>query len=318
MENTKRKKMEFLSTILPIKRTFKSEVCFTKKELYFTLCKFIFVFAIFFTVNSCNSDEFNTTKDGIKYKYTVKNEDGKKAQVSDIVQINLKYYNQKDSLIFNSLDISTNFRIKIKKNKKSLFDRALLQLFTGEKAIFWINAENFYIETQKKQVPDFIKKDEDLKFEIALNEIISPEIIEKEKAEKSEKLKQEEQTKLEEYISINEIEEKPTKTGLFIIKNKQGTGKKTQIGDTAVVHYNAFFITGEIFDSSIERDEPFIFVIGKNEVIPAWEEAILTMKVGDKITLISPSSQAYGEQGYGKTIPPFSTLVFEIKLLKLR
>ncbi len=98
---------------------------------------------------------------------------------------------------------------------------------------------------------------------------------------------------------------------------KKGKGQSPQLGDKVAVHYIGKFIDGTPFDSSLDRGIPFSFTVGAGQVIPAWEEAILQLKVGGKILVITPSQLAYGEQGYNKKIPPFSPLIFEIKLLKI-
>jgi FKBP-type peptidyl-prolyl cis-trans isomerase len=82
------------------------------------------------------------------------------------------------------------------------------------------------------------------------------------------------------------------------------------------VHYTGSFLSGEVFDSSLERGETFTFEFGADEVIQGMEEGIGKMKSGGKAILIIPSNLAYGSQQY-KMIPPFSTLVFEIELINI-
>ena len=74
-------------------------------------------------------------------------------------------------------------------------------------------------------------------------------------------------------------------------------------------------IDGSVFDSSIARNEPITFDV--NGVIPGWTEALLLMKEGDKWELYIPHELAYGERGAGGQIPPYSTLVFEVELIKV-
>ena len=95
---------------------------------------------------------------------------------------------------------------------------------------------------------------------------------------------------------------------------KKGTGEMPQNSQMVKVHYTGKLLDGTVFDSSVERNEPFSFVLGAHQVIPGWEIALSKMHVGEKATVIIPSNLAYGERGnYG--IPPFSTLVFDIELL---
>ncbi|KKR30487.1 MAG: Peptidyl-prolyl cis-trans isomerase, partial [Candidatus Woesebacteria bacterium GW2011_GWA1_39_8] len=67
----------------------------------------------------------------------------------------------------------------------------------------------------------------------------------------------------------------------------------------------------------IDRGEPFSFKVGAGEVIEGWDKGLLGMKVGGKRKLIIPSELGYGQEGAGGDIPPNSTLIFEIELLKV-
>ena len=123
---------------------------------------------------------------------------------------------------------------------------------------------------------------------------------------------------LESYLKNANITVKPSKSGLYFIENKKsakGTTPKT--GQKVVIHYTATFITGEVFDSSLERGDPFEFELGDNQVIPGLEEGVSRMRVGEKATLIIPSELAYGKEQY-QMIPPYSTLIFELELLNIK
>ena len=69
------------------------------------------------------------------------------------------------------------------------------------------------------------------------------------------------------------------------------------------------------FDSSVDSDEPFAFVLGAGQVIAGWDIGVAQMKIGDKVKLTIPPELAYGRDGYPGAIPPNATLVFEVELL---
>lgn len=96
---------------------------------------------------------------------------------------------------------------------------------------------------------------------------------------------------------------------------KAGEGAAPKAEDKVSVHYHGTFIDGRVFDSSVARKQPLS--IGVNMVIKGWTEVLQLMKVGDKWKVVIPAELAYGESGAGKTIPPNSTLVFEIELLAI-
>ena len=113
-----------------------------------------------------------------------------------------------------------------------------------------------------------------------------------------------------------------TSSGLQIIDTKAGTGASPRAGQTAVVHYTGWLYVngakGKKFDSSVDRNEPFEFPIGKGRVIAGWDEGVATMKVGGKRTLIIPPQLGYGARGAGGVIPPNATLMFDVELLGVK
>ena len=94
-----------------------------------------------------------------------------------------------------------------------------------------------------------------------------------------------------------------------------GTGRKPKATDKMQRHYEGRMHNGTLFDSSVQRGEPAVF--GVNQVIAGWVEALQLMSEGDKWKLYIPYHLGYGEQGAGGAIPPYSTLVFEVELLKV-
>lgn len=103
--------------------------------------------------------------------------------------------------------------------------------------------------------------------------------------------------------------------GLKYIIVQSGSGAASQVGKKVKVHYTGYFLDGNIFDSSVERDAVFEFVLGVNPVISGWLEALKMMKVGDKWRLIIPPGLAYGPNGMPPKIPGNTTLVFDVELV---
>ena len=101
----------------------------------------------------------------------------------------------------------------------------------------------------------------------------------------------------------------------YEVINEGTVGRYAKATDKVECHYEGTLIDGILFDSSIKRGQPAVF--GVNQVIPGWVEALQLMPEGAKWKLYIPGDLAYGAQGAGEMIPPHSTLIFEVELLKI-
>ena len=108
-----------------------------------------------------------------------------------------------------------------------------------------------------------------------------------------------------------------TPSGLKYTILKAGTGAKPKPGQEVFVHYTGTLTNGKKFDSSRDKGQPFSFKVGAGQVIPGWDEALSTMKVGERRKLTIPPKLGYGAAGAGGVIPPNATLIFDVELLKL-
>lgn len=106
-----------------------------------------------------------------------------------------------------------------------------------------------------------------------------------------------------------------TESGLQYEVITTGDGEKPTAASTVRTHYHGTLVDGKVFDSSYERGEPAEFPV--NGVIKGWTEALQMMPVGSKWRLTVPHDLAYGEQGAGGAIAPFSTLIFDVELLDI-
>jgi FKBP-type peptidyl-prolyl cis-trans isomerase FkpA len=109
---------------------------------------------------------------------------------------------------------------------------------------------------------------------------------------------------------------------LIITDNKVGEGREAEKGLTVTVHYTGWlYEKGEKtskFDSSVDRREPFSFVLGVGQVIKGWDQGVSGMQVGGSRTIIIPSDMGYGSRGAGNVIPPNSDLIFDVELIEIQ
>ncbi len=114
-------------------------------------------------------------------------------------------------------------------------------------------------------------------------------------------------------------------TALKIIDKKIGDGSEAKANSTVSVDYTGWLYDpaapdkkGKKFDSSLDRGDPFGFVLGRGTVIRGWDEGIKGMKEDGQRTLIIPPEMAYGNRGAGGLIPPGATLIFDVELLNVK
>jgi len=106
-----------------------------------------------------------------------------------------------------------------------------------------------------------------------------------------------------------------TPSGLIVEDIYIGEGAAAAAGQKVTVHYTGWLTNGAKFDSSKDRNDPFVFPLGGGRVIKGWDEGVQGMKVGGKRKLTIPPALGYGAHGAGSVIPPNATLVFEVELL---
>lgn len=114
-------------------------------------------------------------------------------------------------------------------------------------------------------------------------------------------------------------------TALKIIDKKVGEGNEAKADSTVSVDYTGWLYDpaapekkGKKFDSSLDRGDPFGFVLGRGSVIRGWDEGIKGMKEDGQRTLIIPPDMAYGNRGAGGVIPPGATLIFDVELISVK
>jgi len=282
--------------------------------------KFVLIIVLSLIFAQCNTSDFQNNDNGLQYKFLKEKENGLKPKIGNFVEIKIRYADSKDSLMFDSKELTGAFRIELKtknRNKLSL-ERAIIMLKVGERALFKIPADSFYINNKNENPPKNIKKASLLTFDIELVKILDKKEVELERAEFIKQRKKEEDDILLQYVKENHKDIRANISGLYIIVQKQGNGKKAEYGDKLFVNYIGKFLNEEIFDSSYDRNEPIEFTLGKLQVIKGWEEGFFGMKEGTKAKFIIPSHLAYGKKGYGKIIPAYSSLIFEVELIKIK
>lgn len=145
------------------------------------------------------------------------------------------------------------------------------------------------------------------------------EALQTQKEAEAKRLMSLEQKTMEDYLKANGITEQPTESGLVIIRKEEGTGPVAQWGDEVTVHYVMSNLKGELLESSYEYEHPVTFKIGNNEMLPAIEEAVMTMSKGSKVSLVSPSALAFGDFVIDEDLlPAYSPLKIDLELVEIK
>lgn len=172
--------------------------------------------------------------------------------------------------------------------------------------------ENFSVEDFAQSIKDVMEDKATAMTSQEAQALLNTYFQEKQKAE-SQKAISEGKAFLEENAKKEGVV--TTKSGLQYEILTEGTGKQPKATDTVRCHYEGSLINGSVFDSSYKRGEPAEF--GLSQVISGWTEGVQLMKEGAKYRFYIPYLLGYGENGAGSSIPPYSTLIFDVELIKV-
>jgi len=175
-----------------------------------------------------------------------------------------------------------------------------------------MNIEDFSIEDFTKSISDVMSGKETAITNREAQAMLN-EYFQKKEKEQAQTAIAEGKVYLEENAKRDGVTQ--TKSGLQYEVLAEGTGKSPKATDTVRCHYEGRLLDGTVFDSSYKRGEPADF--GLNQVIPGWTEGVQLMKEGAKFRFHIPYLLAYGERGAGAQIPPYSTLIFDVELIKV-
>ena len=245
---------------------------------------------------------------------------GKVAQMGDYVDFDFVMCNMEGDTLMNSFDVEP---VEMQYGEEFIskgFTEALGLVPSGGVMRFVIPSKLAFDSTGYQGL---IKPCTPLVVRLRMNEVLDKDAYEKKQARieaeqeaERERLLQQEARLIERYVKDNGIEVKPSETGVYIVYQEKGEGNVAQWGDRVTVHYTLHNLKGDYVESSYDYGEPMTFTIGQGEMIPAIEEAVMTMAPGAKVMLVSPSSQAFGEFEVDmEKLPPYSPVMFELELV---
>lgn len=264
-------------------------------------------------------ERYTVNEHGLEYAYIEKADTILTPKAGDKLLLKVKIYNHKDSLLWDSREIPSKFIMDfaVPEVAGATIEDGYALMNQGDSVHFLINARSFYAAALSPQ--EFIESfapDEKLKFCVRLQQILSPEHFEKEAQKIIEPLCEQEKLILAEFVASEYPKATKTESGLYFQHIEQGKGAALQDTNTVVIHYRAFYITGDILYNTYVKVDPLKFRLDDPFVWPCLKESVKLMKKGGKLVCIAPSELAASEYGdKALKIPPCRSLLFEIFLV---
>ena len=278
------------------------------------------------------SSDFSTDQaSGVQYRFFKQATGGTKAELGGVARVTMIGKNSKDSIIYNSTkqggDSLGTFRIPLKKSFNGCLEQGIALMSVGDSAEFKINADSLYLVTfRMHKLPPFVAAGSSIRFSIKL---VSFE-TEKQAADERQQMmakrmadmqarKAAEPAAIAKYLADNKITAKPTEDSLFFLMRGGKPGKAIKDGDSIYVKYTLMMLDNTVLETSDHGPghDSFPLQYSKNmSLIKGWVEALSTMRDGEKVRILVPSSLAYGPQG-SRTIMPYTPLIFDMEITKL-
>jgi FKBP-type peptidyl-prolyl cis-trans isomerase len=284
------------------------------------ICGICFTFILSACNNSANTSGYQTTPRGLKYNIISGNSTSK-AKVGDYIAYSSTLRSTSGDILFAAANSNQPLIASV---VEPAYDGDPSEILTmigeGDSVSMLISEKDFFKNVTP--LPEKVKPGDLVKLDLKIYKVYSAEQYQNEVLPtiKAAPYIKEEQL-IKEYINGRNWSATRTESGLFVIVDKPGIGKKPTNGSKVKVNYSGFLLDGTPFDSNVNPQfnhvQPFEFTIGQGQVIKGWDEGIPYFAKGGKGKLVIPARLGYGEQGSGK-IPPNSTLMFEIEVLDIQ
>ena len=283
------------------------------------------------TMSACGEKNpnsgFQKSKNGLFYQFFNKNE-GNLPQLGDLLELSIGCKVNDTTVIIPVME--NIMQLQESQFAGDLFE-GLAMMHKGDSAAFIVDIDSTFKKLMgQPQLPEGFSSSDEMRFNVRLDDFYPESEYAKRMAVKAKKASEERIAKMKEdhpeetanaaqqltdYLNDNKIVVKPTASGLCYVMTTEGNGERPQVGQMVKVHYTGKLLDGTVFDSSVERGQPFQFPLGVGQVIPGWDEGIQLMSKGEKGVLYIPYFLAYGDRAAGDKIVPFSNLMFEVELI---
>jgi FKBP-type peptidyl-prolyl cis-trans isomerase FkpA len=288
------------------------------------------LFAAFIGTANAQTDFVQTPK-GARYRI-ITHGNGAKIKQDDIITFQFMVKTDKDSVLESSYQAGHPAQTKVRASQNVMDLMEIFpQLSVNDSALVRIPADTIFAKQEDRR-PPFFPKGSFLNFVLKIVKVQSLNEVIAENNAAMIKMRASDSTLRLKYIADNKLAPVTTASGLKYVVTKFSAGRKPLAGDSVWVNYTGKLLNGKVFDSSVasvaqasglsqpgRNYEPIALKVGAGQVIPGWDEGLLLLNEGSKATFIIPYNLAYGERGTPDgSIPPFSSLVFDVELVKVR
>jgi FKBP-type peptidyl-prolyl cis-trans isomerase FkpA len=298
-----------------------------KKNIFYFLLPALTAFALNAGAQTAGLQK---TPNGAFYQIYTANP-GEKAKLNDVVTFNFIQKTDKDSVLYSSYKAGHPVQAQIQASQNVGDLMEILPLLAAKDSVMVKVPTDSVFKGHEEARPPFFPKGSFLTFIIKMEKVQSLNDAIAERNAGLEKLKQAEAAGANDYITAHGLKLLTTASGLKYVVTSPTVKRKPLAGDTVLVNYTGKTLNGKVFDSSVEANakagglqqpgrtyEPLTVILGQGRVIPGWDEGLLLLNEGSKATFIIPSGLAYGERGNGPDIPGYSTLAFDVELVKIK
>lgn len=273
--------------------------------------KNIYIIAAIAALFTASCGKYKTTENGLKYRVIEKGDGEANADTSSLLFTNYSISIESNDSVLRET-FSKDQATYIPVFEPTMKD-ALKEFVKGDSAEVLINADSFFLNSLGQPRPDWIKAGDNIRFILKIKDIMNQQDMRKKEMEEMQKLSVKDSIDLKAAIAAMPNGQK-TANGVYYTELKAGTGNGVKKGDKVTVLYKGTLLNGQVFDEN--QKDGIQVTVGLGQVIPGWEEMLQAMKLGQKVKAILPWQMAYGPQGSGP-IPPFSSLVFEMEVIKI-
>jgi len=289
-----------------------------------------FVFSgliILFLFNACDSgsskkhSDFDYTESGLAYKFYVQNDTGLQAEIGKLAFVHMNYGTE-DTMLYDTKVIPPDGLVPIPLEAPAYdgdFMEGIAMMHLGDSATFIVNSDSFFLKTARyPELPAYALDMDELTFNVKLVKVKTQQEARAEYDKQLLGMQMVEDSILQVYLKENNITAKPSETGLIYEDTRIGLGPKAKKGDQVTVNFSILTLDETEIFSTTQQGDPVFFELGQPFDTQGMDEALLKMREGGKARIIMPSNLAFGDKGRGNIIPPYTSLISDIELVKIQ